>query len=78
MSVAKIGNKTFIKDGVITIDKDILKSAVKQDVLCKSLKLGVPRRWAFTPVMMEEGQNVEFYFSCLKVIGKRDIPAKSI
>jgi len=37
--------------------------------------IGVPRRWAFTPVTMEEGQNVEFYFSCMKVIGKRDIPA---
>ncbi|AYD40355.1 hypothetical protein D4Z93_07405 [Clostridium fermenticellae] len=40
--------------------------------------IGVPRRWVFTPVTMKEGQNVEFYFSCLKVIGKRDIPAKSI
>lgn len=40
--------------------------------------IGVPRRWAFTPVTMEEGQDVEFYFSCMKVIGKRDIPVESI
>ena len=40
--------------------------------------IGVPRRWAFTPITMEEGQDVEFYFSCMKVIGKRDIPIESI
>ena len=37
--------------------------------------IAVPRRWAFTPVTLEEGQYVEFYFSCMRVIGKRDIPA---
>ena len=38
----------------------------------------VPRRWIFTPVTLEEGQEAEFYFSCMKVIGKKDIPVESI
>lgn len=38
----------------------------------------VPRRWIFTPVTLEEGQDAEFYFSCMKVIGKKDIPIESI
>lgn len=40
--------------------------------------IAVPRRWAFTPITLAVGQDVEFYFSCMKVIGKRDIPAESI
>lgn len=38
----------------------------------------VPRRWIFTPVTLEEGQEAEFYFSCMKVIGKKNIPVESI
>lgn len=38
----------------------------------------VPRRWIFTPVTLTEGLEAEFYFSCMKVIGKRDIPIESI
>ena len=38
----------------------------------------VPRRWIFTPVTLETGQDAEFYFSCMKVIGKKDIPIESI
>lgn len=38
---AKIGNETSIKDGVITIDKNIVKEALKEDVLVKSLELDV-------------------------------------
>ncbi|WPC41535.1 D-proline reductase (dithiol) proprotein PrdA [Clostridium sp. JS66] len=41
ISDVKLGDKTSIKDGVITIDKDIVKSAVTKDVLCKSLELDV-------------------------------------
>lgn len=40
--------------------------------------IGVPRRWAFTPATLEEGQDVEFYFSCMNVVGKRNIPVESI
>jgi D-proline reductase (dithiol) PrdA len=38
---AKIGKETSIKDGVITIDGDIVKKAVKEDALCVSLALDV-------------------------------------
>lgn len=40
--------------------------------------IAVPRRWAFTPITLAVGQDAEFYFSCMKVIGKRDIPAEAI
>ena len=30
------------------------------------------------PVTLEEGLAAEFYFSCMKVIGKKDIPVESI
>ena len=30
------------------------------------------------PVTLEEGLEAEFYFSCMKVIGKKDIPVESI
>jgi hypothetical protein len=53
-------------------------TAIKVAIMNDLGTIGVPRRWAFTPVTMEEGQDVEFYFSCMKVIGKRDISAESI
>lgn len=40
--------------------------------------VAVPRRWAFTDVPLEKGQNVEFYFSPMKTAGKREIPVESI
>ena len=40
--------------------------------------IAVPRRWLFTPVALEEGQDTEFYFSCMQVTGKREIPVESI
>ena len=38
---AEIGTETSIKDGKITIDGSIVEKAVKQDPLCKSMKLDV-------------------------------------
>ena len=52
----KLGNETSIKDGVITIDKDIVKKAVKEDVLCKSLELEViypDKRHIYTETIMD-------------------------
>ena len=40
--------------------------------------VAVPRRWAFTDVPLDEGQNVEFYFSPMHIVGKMDIPQESI
>ncbi|AME10001.1 MULTISPECIES: CBO2463/CBO2479 domain-containing protein [Gemella] len=35
--------------------------------------IAVPRRWAFTTVVLEENQDVEFYLSHMRVIGKKEI-----
>lgn len=40
--------------------------------------VAVPRRWVFTDIPLEEGQNVEFYLSPMKTIGKRELPVESI
>ena len=53
-------------------------TAIEVSVMNGLGTVAVPRRWVFTPVALQEGQHAEFYFSCLKVIGKRDIPAEMI
>ena len=59
---------------IIEVNDTAIEVAIMNDLGT----IAVPRRWAFTPVTLQEGQDVEFYFSCMKVIGKRDIPAESI
>lgn len=59
---------------IIEVNDTAIEVAIMNDLG----SIAVPRRWAFTPVTLEEGQDVEFYFSCMKVIGKRDIPAEVI
>ncbi len=56
ISDVKLGKETSIKDGVITIDKDIVKKAVGEDVLCKSLELDVihpDERHIYTETIMD-------------------------
>lgn len=56
ISDVKIGDKTSIKDGVITINKDIVNDAVKEDGLCKSLELEViypDKRHIYTETIMD-------------------------
>lgn len=57
---------------------EVNDTAIKVDITDHLGTIAVPRRWAFTPVKLEHGQDTEFYFSCMKVIGKRDIPVESI
>lgn len=59
---------------IIEVNDTAIEVAIMNDLG----SIAVPRRWAFTPVTLAEGQDTEFYFSCMKVIGKRDIPAESI
>lgn len=40
--------------------------------------VAVPRRWFFTPLFLQAGQDVEFYLSCMDVIGKRELPVSFI
>ncbi|HHW95257.1 MAG TPA: D-proline reductase (dithiol) proprotein PrdA [Mogibacterium sp.] len=52
----KLGKETTIKDGVITIDKDIVKKAIKEDSLVKSLTLDViypDQRHIYTETIMD-------------------------
>lgn len=57
---------------------EVNDTAIEVAIMNDLGSVAVPRRWAFTPVTLAEGQDVEFYFSCMKVIGKRDIPAEMI
>ncbi|MGN0426286.1 MAG: CBO2463/CBO2479 domain-containing protein [Agathobacter sp.] len=57
---------------------EVNDTAVKAEIMDGLGTVAVPRRWVFTPVALREGQNVEFYFSCMKIVGKRDIPVESI
>lgn len=53
---AEIGTETSIKDGKITIDGSIVEKAVKQDPLCKSMKLDVihpNERHQYTETIMD-------------------------
>jgi len=52
----KIGNQTSIENGVITIDKEIVKKAVGEDALCKTLELEVihpDERHIYTETIMD-------------------------
>jgi D-proline reductase (dithiol) PrdA len=52
----EIGNKTSIKDGTITIDKNIIKDALKEDDLCKKITLDVIKpneRHIYTETIMD-------------------------
>lgn len=61
--------------GVIT---EVNDTAIEVAIMNDLGSIAVPRRWAFTPMTLEEGQHVEFYFSPIDVIGKRDVPVESI
>ncbi|MCI5650101.1 MAG: CBO2463/CBO2479 domain-containing protein [Fusicatenibacter sp.] len=61
--------------GIIT---EVNDTAIKAEMIRGLGTVAVPRRFVFTDVALHTGQNVEFYFSPMHVIGKRDIPAESI
>lgn len=57
---------------------EVNDTAIKVEMMNRLGTVAVPRRWAFTSVPLSGGQNVEFYFSPMKVVGKKDIPVESI
>lgn len=61
--------------GTIT---EVNDTAIKAEMMDHIGTVAVPRRWVFTDQALQKGQNVEFYFSPMHVIGKRDIPVESI
>lgn len=52
-------------------------TAVEAEIMDGLGTIAVPRRWVFTPVVLEEGQSCEFYFSRMKIVGKRELPFAS-
>lgn len=61
--------------GVIT---EVNDTAIKAELMDNLGTAAVPRRWVFTDVELQTGQTVEFYFSPMKIVGKKDIPVESI
>ncbi len=57
---------------------EVNDTAAKIEMMNNLGTVAVPRRWLFTNDALEEGQNCEFYFSCMNVVGKKDIPPESI
>ncbi len=57
---------------------EVNDTAAKVEIMKGLGTIAVPRRWFFTNKALEVGQNAEFYFSPMRTIGKRDLPAESI
>jgi hypothetical protein len=57
---------------------EVNDTAAKVEIMENMGTIAVPKRWLFTDVPLKTGQEVEFYMSPMRVIGKRDIPQESI
>lgn len=57
---------------------DFNDTAVTVRIMADLGEITVPRRWIITSIELREGLPVEFYFSSMTVIGKRELPAKFI
>ncbi len=57
---------------------DVNDTAVTVAVMDRIGEITVPRRWLITSKVPENGCDVEFYFSCINVTGKRDLPKQFI
>ena len=57
---------------------DVNDTAVTVKVMDELGEITVPRRWIITDKEPVAGSEAEFYFSCMDVIGKRDLPAMFI
>lgn len=58
--------------------REVNDTAIKAEMMEGLGTVAVPRRWVFTDYALGNGQNVEFYFSPMKIVGKREIPVESI
>lgn len=57
---------------------EVNDTAAKVSIMNQLGTIAVPRRWLFTSVPLSEGLDVSFYFSCMNVVGYKDIPIESI
>ena len=58
--------------GVLT---EVNDTAVKCEMPGGMGVVAVPRRWVFTNQALAVGQTAGFYFSPMRLVGKRDVPA---
>ena len=58
--------------GVLT---EVNDTAVKCEMPGGMGTVAVPRRWVFTNQALAVGQTAGFYFSPMRLVGKRDVPA---
>ncbi len=57
---------------------DVNDTAVTVAMMNDMGEITVPRRWLITSQTPENGNETEFYFSCMNVTGKRDLPQRFI
>lgn len=57
---------------------EVNDTAVRVEIMDNLGDITVPRRWVFTDVPLAVGLQAEFYFSCMRLVGKRDLPAEFI
>ena len=76
--VSAVKNGNFEPCFIGAVITEVNDTAVKAEIMDGLGTVAVPRRWVFTEVELKEGQNAEFYFSPMKICGKRDIPVESI
>ena len=69
---------SYIKVVENPYDYDSSDMVTDQEIMDKLGTVAVPRRWYFTDIPLKEGSDAEFYFSCMNLVGKRDIPVESI
>jgi hypothetical protein len=66
----------FSTSSVLVID--VNDTAVTVEVMDGMGEITVPRRWLIASQTPEAGLDTEFYFSCMNVTGKRDLPQRFI
>lgn len=57
---------------------EVNDTAIKAEMMNGFGTVAVPRRWVFTSTVLEVGQDVACYLSCMKVVGKKELPASFI
>lgn len=57
---------------------EVNDTAAKIAIMNELGTIAVPRRWMFTPVALEVGQNVEFYFSAMEVVARQMLPVRAV
>lgn len=57
---------------------EVNDTAVMVSIMNNIGTVAVPRRWVFTSMVLEVGEDVEFYFSPMRIIGKSSVQSNPI